>query len=182
MRYLRFLAPAFLAVLSCVPASAEIAVSPKGWLSFCVAHPSFCAKSEPASVPVAGRETIIELNRRVNASILPQTDRAKVSPDYWQVAAPQGLGDCKSYALTKWMLLTWSGVPAGAMRLATVHVPGAPASEDHVVLIVKIGTVSYVLDNLTDIVWPAGSVAYEWLSVQEDGNPWQWVELAAAPQ
>jgi predicted transglutaminase-like cysteine proteinase len=67
------------------------------------------------------------------------------------------------------------------MRLATVHVAGAPADEDHVVLLVRIAGETYVLDNLTDALWPASAVRYEWRSVQREGDPWHWLRISGAP-
>ena len=175
-----FLALAFGA-LTALPASGGESAIPKGWLAFCTANASFCAKSRPAELGASEREKVASVNRRVNASIVPQADMRKVSADYWHLTAPQGAGDCKSYALTKRLLLSWEGIPTGAMRLATAHVPGAPSGEDHVLLLVRIGGISYVLDNLTDALVPAASVPYRWRSIQREGDPWQWMVLTGAP-
>jgi len=143
------------------------------WREFCTANPSFCESAKPESAPLSAHETIFDINRRVNDSVA-QAERLPL-----RLTMPGGAGDCKAYAMTKYFLLAWSGIPAGAMRFAAVHTPGC--DRNHFVLLVRIGGELFLLDNLTDVVWRAAEARYEWLAVQREDDRASWQDVLAPP-
>ena len=94
--------------------------------------------------------------------------------EQWSLVAPYGLGDCEDYALTKRFLLLWAGVPAGSMRLAVVRRMRDRLAQRHMILLVNIGGAEFALDSLTNVIWPADAVQYEWVETENPGDPWMW--------
>src|SRR5215207_3607859 len=95
------------------------------WIDFCRRHPSECTvdTSEPAVVALTPRtwQTIVSINRKVNATIKPMTDL-----EHWSVAdrwdfPDDGFGDCEDYQLLKRRLLAERGLPRRAMRMTVVR-------------------------------------------------------------
>ena len=92
-----------------------------------------------------GRQMIGHLNRSINGAI-PAT-RANV-PWLSPLAALSQAGDCKSYAITKYLALGDAGVAAGDRRLVLLQVTTMP-SELHLAVLVRDGERWLILDNRT---------------------------------
>src|SRR3954468_1815423 len=170
----------FLSAASAEPA----AQPPPGAISFCLRNPSFCNGHGAATAPASALPALNSINRRVNAGISPgrldTPEQARAENRNWRVVAPEGEGDCNEYAWTKFMLLAWSGIPMGAMRVAEVRVPQTGAL--HVVLLVRTDEKLLVLDNLTPTIWPAGATNYEWLAIQDERARMQWIKPEGPPR
>jgi predicted transglutaminase-like cysteine proteinase len=182
---LRHLAAASLLCLSTFGhrAEADSVTPPSGAVRFCISNPAYCEAHEPVSVPVSIMPTLQRINSAVNDGIVPgalDTDEQKRAEILnWRVVPFGGVGDCLEYAITKMNLLSYSGVPMGAMRLAQVR---TPRRELHAVLLVRVKGIEVVLDNLTPVIWPTDSTAYEWVAVEDQTNGWAWGKPDGAPQ
>ena len=75
-------------------------------------------------------------------------------PDYW--AAPLEFitrsGDCEDYAITKYFALKRIGIKPSAIRI--VILKDSIRNVTHAVLTVTINTTTYVLDNMSDALFP----------------------------
>lgn len=94
---------------------------------------------------LGGRQLFGHLNRSINAAI-PAT-RAYV-PWLSPLAALGRSGDCKSYAIAKYLALGEAGVAAGDRRLVMLRVAALPA-ELHLAVLVRDGESWLILDNRT---------------------------------
>lgn len=92
-----------------------------------------------------GRELIGHLNRSINTAI-PAT-RADV-PWLSALAALGRAGDCKSYAVAKYLALGEAGIAAGDRRLVMLRVT-LPSTELHLAVLVRDGERWLILDNRT---------------------------------
>ena len=93
----------------------------------------------------SGRKMIGHLNRGINGAI-PST-RAIV-PWLPPLAALSQPGDCKSYAIVKYLALGELGIPAGDRRLVMLRGVSRP-SEIHLVVLVRDDDRWIILDNRT---------------------------------
>ncbi len=92
-----------------------------------------------------GRQMIGHLNRSINGAI-PAT-RANV-PWLSPLAALSQPGDCKSYAITKYLALGDAGIAASDRRLVLLQITTLPA-ELHLAVLVRDGERWLILDNRT---------------------------------
>jgi len=93
----------------------------------------------------SGRKMIGHLNRGINGAI--QSTRAIV-PWLPPLAALSQPGDCKSYAIVKYLALGELGIAASDRRLVMVRGAGRP-SERHLVVLVRDNDRWIILDNQT---------------------------------
>jgi len=156
-------------------AQARVVLAPPiGILQLCYHNPSLCQPHTTQSARSNALDIIARTNIRVNHGIMPKLDAATATATDWELVAPNGAGDCKDYTLTKLFVLSWIGVPAGAMRIAVVHVPNTPAEVSHAILIVRVADQDLVLDNLTDKIVPLSESSYGMEAV-EDPQSQAWV-------
>jgi predicted transglutaminase-like cysteine proteinase len=154
-------------------ASGRAALAPAGWLNRCMADPAPCrltsdrTEIEPTSVMLA---MIGQVQREVNRRIAPRGEPA--GRDLWELAP--AAGDCEDYALTKQALLRAAGLPAAAVRLATVRLE---SGEHHAVATVETTRGTLVLDNLQPEPVPLARLGYRWLRVENPGHELRWKEL-----
>lgn len=92
-----------------------------------------------------GRQMIGHLNRSINGAI--PTTRANV-PWLSPLAALDQAGDCKSYALAKYLALADAGIAASDRRLVMLKVTTLPA-ERHLAVLVRQDERWLILDNRT---------------------------------
>jgi len=100
-----------------------------------------------------GRARIGIINRAINLAI-----RAKRDPAYWMgplAALTKGSGDCKDYAVAKYVALTEAGVAEEDLRLVIVH--DLAIDEDHAIVTTRLGRNWIVLDN-------------RWLALTQDAD------------
>ena len=169
--------------LASLPSEAQIieksgAAKPvAAWSDFCRRYPDECAvdPSEPAKVEVTQEtwRTIMSINRRVNARIKPQTDKAHWGVvDRWDLAE-DGQGDCEDYQLLKRKLLAERGLPRRAMRMTVVI---DELNEGHAVLMIRTDRGDYILDNKTNAVLPWEQTGYVFVKREGQDNM-AWVSL-----
>ena len=153
------------------------------WVEFCTQLPQECAYNpfEPATIVLDQTiwKTIVDVNERVNDTILPVTDQ-----DHWGVAdrwdyPDDGLGDCEDIQLLKRRLLTEAGLPQRALRM-TVVIDELGAG--HAVLMARTDRGDYILDNKRKAVLPWQQTGYRYVKREgSDSGAWVWLGNQAAP-
>lgn len=101
-------------------------------------------------------ELLRDVNAAVNGALRYRSD-AEVwgTADYWaepSESATRGAGDCEDFAIAKFGMLAALGVPGPDMRIAVVK--DLRRGIGHAVLAVRVGDVSWVLDNQSPDVKP----------------------------
>jgi predicted transglutaminase-like cysteine proteinase len=98
---------------------------------------------------LTGRAQIGVINRAINFAIRPTKDKAETSaPDHWDSpldGLAAGQGDCKNYAVAKYLALLEAGISATDIRLVIVH--DRAVNQDHAVVTVRLDQHWFVLDN-----------------------------------
>lgn len=156
---------AAMVLLTSVPATA--AEAPAGFQLMCFKTPAEC-RGGGKSVIVATddvRRILKIVNIEVNRSIRSRPDGAM---DVWSVGV--SAGDCEDYVLAKRHSLMRAGLPASALRIASVKTRGGEA---HAILVVKTTTGDVVLDNLQNAIQPLSDTGYRVVSVST-ANPRVW--------
>lgn len=154
-----------LAALTVAPAGA--ADAPVGFQLMCLKTPAEC-RGGGKSVVAASDDllrTLKAVNVQVNRSIRPRRDGAV---DLWSVGV--SAGDCEDYVLTKRRALIRAGLPASALRIASVK---TRAGEAHAILVVKTTRADYVLDNLGNALKPLSQTGYRVVAIST-ANPRVW--------
>lgn len=151
------------------------------WTGFCSKHPEECRLDphQPERVVLTPFvwSTIKAVNGRVNATILPVTDR-----DHWGVVdrwdyPDDGMGDCEDIQLLKRRHLVAAGLPHRALRMTVV---ADERGDGHAVLTVLTDRGDFVLDNKRNAVLPWGRTGYTYL-MREGTKDQAWVALADRP-
>jgi predicted transglutaminase-like cysteine proteinase len=154
------------------------------WVRFCEQFAAECAfdPAEPTTLPLtpATWNTIVAINRRVNARIKPVTDREHWGlVDRWEFP-DDGMGDCEDFQLLKRRMLAERGIPRRALRMTVVI---DELGEGHAVLMVRTDRGDYILDNKTSAVLPWDQTGYIYVK-RESQDGLAWVSLggrAASP-
>jgi predicted transglutaminase-like cysteine proteinase len=152
----------------------------KGWVSFCGQNPAECAvdASEPETVELTAQvwQTIIRINRHVNGSIKPATDKAHWGvEDRWDFAE-DGYGDCEDYQLVKRRLLVEAGFPRRALLMTVVI---DDEGQGHAVMMVRTNRGDYILDNKRNAVLPWHQTGYTFVKREGDLGA-AWASLGGA--
>jgi predicted transglutaminase-like cysteine proteinase len=102
-----------------------------------------------AALPRNGRARIGAINRAINLSIRPVSDRVQFGvTDNWTsplTTLSTNRGDCEDYALAKYLALRETGVAEDDLRLVIVR--DTMAKEDHAVLATRVEARWLILDN-----------------------------------
>jgi predicted transglutaminase-like cysteine proteinase len=110
-----------------------------------------------------GKAFLGHLNRSINLLI-------KAGPGKWTDALDAlklGVGDCKAYAVTKYVALLLAGIRPDQIRLVAVH--SRLRNEDHLVVSVHQDDHWLILDNLHHLILQASEeIDYEPLYVLDD--------------
>jgi predicted transglutaminase-like cysteine proteinase len=138
--------------LALAPASA--ADAPVGFQIMCLKMPAECRGGGKSVVDASDAllKTLKAVNAQVNRSIRPRHDGAA---DVWSVGV--SAGDCEDYVLTKRRALIRAGLPASALRIASVK---TRAGEGHAILVVRTTRADLVLDNLGNALRPLSQTGY----------------------
>lgn len=151
-----------------------------GWAHFCRRLPSECAvdTAEAATITLTPRvwNTIVSVNRSVNARIRAVTDE-----EHWGVAdqwdlPTDGMGDCEDFQLLKRRMLADEGLPRRAMRMTVVI---DEKGEGHAVLTIRTNRGDFVLDNKVGAVLPWFETGYQFIK-RESQDRLGWVSLGGA--
>lgn len=151
-----------------------------GWVEFCRRRPGECA-ADTAEAPVVALtaklwQTVVGVNRRVNATIQAVTDQ-----EHWGVAdrwdlPEDGYGDCEDFQLLKRKLLVEAGVPRRALRMTVVI---DEKGEGHAVMMLRTDRGDFILDNKTSAVLPWHQTGYVYVK-REGQAGLGWVSLGGA--
>jgi predicted transglutaminase-like cysteine proteinase len=90
-----------------------------------------------------GRARIGVINRAINMTIRPKSD-----PDHWRPpldTLSTGTGDCKDYAIAKYVALIEAGIAEKDLRLVIVH--DLALGQDHAIVATRLGPNWIILDN-----------------------------------
>jgi predicted transglutaminase-like cysteine proteinase len=151
-----------------------------GWVHFCEEYPSECVvnAAEPAVITLNAKvwQTLVRVNRQVNAAIKPLSDA-----DHWGVEdrwdfAEDGYGDCEDYQLLKRRFLVAAGLPRRALRMTVV------VDEDglgHAVMMVRTDRGEFILDNKRNAVLPWNQTGYTYVKREGDAGS-VWASLGGA--
>jgi predicted transglutaminase-like cysteine proteinase len=145
-----------------------------GWVRFCEQHPVECSVDldEPTSIKLTAKDwqTLQRINRQVNTTIKPRTDK-----DHWGVddvwdLAEDGYGDCEDYQLLKRKLLVEAGFPRRALRM-TVVIDDEDAG--HAVMMLRTDRGDLILDNKKNAILPWHQTGYTYIKREGDsGSTW----------
>jgi predicted transglutaminase-like cysteine proteinase len=163
------------------PTAAIVSGGPAGatpaWIEFCKRQPQECIvdASEPVILSLNRDDwlTILEVNERVNRTILAVTDQ-----DHWGVVdrwdyPDDGLGDCEDIQLLKRKLLLDAGLPRRALRMTVVL---DEQGMGHAVLMIHTSHGDFVLDNKRDVVLAWQETGYHYVKREgDDGGAWVWL-------
>ena len=143
------------------------ASSPLGFQIFCLQNSSECKAGVSTTIDYSFRvmQKIAYVNRTVNLAIAPRND---VGTDKWLINV--SVGDCEEYVLAKRAKLIKTGVPAGALRIATAT---TKEGVGHAVLIVRTHKGDMVLDNLTNAIKTWDKVEHTFIAIS-GANPSKW--------
>ena len=153
------------------------------WIRFCQQRPDECAafSSGPTTITLTPQawETLIRVNRQVNAAVRPMTDREHWGvEDHWGLAE-DGYGDCEDYQLLKRKLLVENGLPRRALRMTVVI---DEQDEGHAVLTVRTDRGDFILDNKRMSVLPWAQTGYVFVKREgQDGMAWVSLNGVASP-
>ena len=169
------------------PAEAILSGGPAGptpaWIKFCEHEPQECAVDASEPVVLSLNQdvwlTILEVNERVNRTILAVTDQDHWGEvDRWDYPN-DGLGDCEDMQLLKRKLLLDAGLPRRALRMTVVldeHGMG------HAVLLIRTSHGDFVLDNKRDAVLAWQETGYHYVKREgDDGSAWVWLGAQITP-
>jgi predicted transglutaminase-like cysteine proteinase len=160
----------------------EHAKPPTGWHDFCRQNPGDCQTDlyNPREVALTDHafDELANINRLVNTSIKPKTDRK-----HWGVAdkwsyPDDGYGDCEDYALLKRKLLIEIGWSPSALLVAVVWDKDA----GHAVLLARTDKGEYVLDNQSSKVVLWSSTKYKFVKRQSPRDLSQWIYVDGDPR
>jgi predicted transglutaminase-like cysteine proteinase len=153
------------------------------WIEFCEHQPQECAVdvSEPMVLSLDQDVwlTILEVNERVNRTILAVTDQDHWGEvDRWDYP-DDGLGDCEDIQLLKRKLLIDAGLPRRALRMTVVL---DEQGMGHAVLMVHTSHGDFVLDNKRDAVLAWQDTGYHYVKREgDDGSAWVWLGVPITP-
>jgi predicted transglutaminase-like cysteine proteinase len=153
------------------------------WTDFCAKQPAECRLDPKEPETVAATPELLELvdavNRYVNRTILPVTDK-----DHWGVIDDWGfpveaMGDCEDIQLLKRRYLIEAGVPRRALPMTVVL---DELGEGHAVLTVRTDQEDFILDNKNSIVKRWDRTGYTFIKREGDAaTGWVFLEAKPAP-
>ncbi|RDJ09052.1 transglutaminase-like cysteine peptidase [Rhizobium grahamii] len=152
-----------------------------------IGFPSACARYSWLCHGGGGREMtddeamplLQKVNRQVNAGVAPATDaQTSGKSEYWSLPI-NSKGDCEDYALLKLKTLLSAGFASNKLALSVVIDRGG---NNHVVLLARLKSGDFVLDNLAAKVKPWASTGYTFLASQNFNNRSAWQVTLAGPR
>ncbi|UPK10290.1 transglutaminase-like cysteine peptidase [Bradyrhizobium sp. 155] len=153
-------------------------VPPLSFTLFCTKYPEDC--QEQQDLRITGFRSrgqrwreLNQINSIVNSSIASESLLVSRNDYEWQIFPYDG--NCGDYAVTKRHLLLQAGWPTSSLLLAEVVIRNT--GEHHLILLVREGRVSFVLDNLSGAVVQLNEASdqYVFLRTQSGLNPQLWM-------
>ena len=164
------------------PSTDQVALPMRAWIRFCERHPRECVVDlqgpRLAQLTRDTWQTIVRINREVNESIRPQTDR-----EHWGVGdrwtfAEDGYGDCEDFQLVKRRRLVEAGLPRRALLMTVVT---DETGSGHAVLMVRTSGGDLILDNKRNAALPWHQTGYTFVKREaDDGAGWAWLGVPAS--
>jgi predicted transglutaminase-like cysteine proteinase len=173
------------ALLACAaPAAAQafmttsgLSTQPVGHYDFCRRHADECGPTrmfQPIELTRELWSLVVEINNRVNASIIPRTDMEMWGvEEYWSYPV-HGVGDCEDFVLEKRRLLAKAGIPLSNLLMTVVRQPNG---DGHAVLTIATSMGDFVLDNLEPRVLAWRETDYRFLKRQSARHAGMWVGI-----
>jgi len=122
------------------------------------------------------QKRLAAINARVDASIFYADDEVVWHrPDYWETpleVVRKGRTDCEGYVILKMFLAIAAGIDSKAMAVVVGRVPDRRIF--HAVLIVRLGTVRYLLDNQPPTVDIGRLVDFEPIYAVDVARAWSF--------
>nr|WP_040589268.1 transglutaminase-like cysteine peptidase [Mesorhizobium alhagi] len=150
---------------------------PIGHYELCQRHPTECGPVRDRGAVELTRElwaTIVEVNNRVNTTVVPRTDLEVWGvEEYWEYPV-DGTGDCDDIVLEKRRLLMEAGAPASNLLITVVR---DLRGDGHAVLTVHTDQGDFVLDNLEPRVRAWKDTKYQYLKRQSSEHTGRWVSV-----
>ena len=152
--------------------------APIGWVEVCAENPGDCrggaTQARDIVMTQAAWKDLLRVNRWVNETIKPMTDR-----DHWGVIEKwsyptDGYGDCEDYVLLKRKMLIDAGWPREALLITVVL---DKKGEGHAVLTVKSDKGEFILDNQNEDVVSWTETGYRFVKRQSQTDAQAWVSL-----
>ncbi len=153
------------------------------WTGFCEDHPAECRQNRREPETVAATPELLELvdavNRYVNRTILPVTDRDRLGViDNWDYPIDT-MGDCEDIQLLKRRYLVEAGVPHRALPMTVVL---DEVGEGHAVLTVRTDREDLILDNKNNHVKRWHETGYTYIKREGDtATGWVFLEARTTP-
>lgn len=153
----------------------------RAWLALCQEQPDECAvdleEAEFVRMTQDTMELIEAVNKHVNGTVSPITDRERWGvEDIWEYPIDHQ-GDCEDFQLLKRKLLAEAGLPRRAMRMTVVI---NELGEGHAVLTIRTDGDDLILDNRTGAVLRWHETGYSFIK-RESSHRTGWVFLAPDP-
>jgi len=150
---------------------------PYGYVMFCENNPRECRRRrgvlKRVQLTPARLLELDNINRRVNETIEPMTDRDHYGvAEYWTL--PVNRGDCEDYALLKQHMLEKRGWPQSGLLMTVVRDENG---DGHAVLTVRTAQGDYILDNKTSEILTWSQTPYQYVMRQSYLNPQNWMRL-----
>ncbi|CCM76247.1 transglutaminase-like cysteine peptidase [Rhizobium mesoamericanum] len=154
--------------------------APIGFPSACARYAWLCHGSGGRQMPDEEAMPLLQkVNREVNAIVAPATDaQTSGKSEYWSLPV-NNKGDCEDYALLKLKTLLGAGFASNKLALSVVIDRGG---NNHIVLLARLRSGDYVLDNLAGKVKPWEETGYTFLASQNFNNKSAWQVTLAGPR
>jgi predicted transglutaminase-like cysteine proteinase len=154
-------------------------LAPMAFTRFCLQYADQCKPQQiifrggPVRLTEERWEDLKEVNKTVNAAIVPEPNLEGLAGEKWLINPASG--DCNDYAVSKRFELLKRGWPARALLLSEVKTEWG---EGHLILVVRTSVGDLVLDNLTPQIRPWTRAPYRWVRMQTPKNPNYWASIA----
>ncbi|MGP0058178.1 MAG: transglutaminase-like cysteine peptidase [Beijerinckiaceae bacterium] len=156
-------------------------LGPFAYTHFCLRYADDCRehghafrRPRPVVLTEARFKDLVEINQKVNRSIVPTPHINDTTYDTWRIAPARG--DCNDYAVTKRHELLARGWPSRSVLLAEVVTTWG---EHHLVLVVRTDSQDFVLDNLNANIKTWSKTPYQWVRIESPTYPSLWSTLKA---
>lgn len=166
--------------------TSAIVSAPLGYKIFCGRWPQECTPSAQKFVPDAISQDkwneLLTVNVQVNAMIWEMAEPE--GQDEWKLISEQGsypTGDCEEFVLLKRRMLVDRGWNPGGLLITTAWRTVDGTQVGHAILTVRTAEEDYILDNLTDEIFPWRQTPYEYVARQEELNPNWWRRVERDP-
>jgi predicted transglutaminase-like cysteine proteinase len=156
----------------------DYTLPPMAYTQFCIRYADQCRQTRmqfrggPVRLTSERWEELDEVNRSVNASIIPEANTEGLAGEKWLIGPSHG--DCNDYAVSKRAELLDRGWPARTLLLSEVVTSWG---EHHLILVVRTSAGDVILDNLTPQIRPWSRAPYRWVRMQTPKNPNFWATL-----